>query len=100
MSAYLGLIGFLVFTTFGISQIYAGFIGIEYLYGSFWAGVAVFIAVTIRFTIPMTIGAFVCALKVWGWHWFFAAIFTAPGLLFIMPGMIASAFSLLKRNKA
>ena len=44
------------------------------------------------------IGSFFAARDIWGWHWGFAAIFAAPGLLLVIPGAIGSIFSLIRRR--
>ena len=79
----------LLFFGFGILQIVAGFLGIEYHLGTIWAAIAVGVAFGLRFTLPLTIGSFFGAMDVWGWHWIFAALFAAPGLILVIPGMIA-----------
>lgn len=97
MNAALGIVGFIAFMAFGIAQLVAGFTGIEHGIGSVWAWVALFAALALRFTLPITIGAFFGAMNVWGWHWALAALFAAPGLLLVIPGVLASVFSLVKR---
>lgn len=97
MSVFLGVVAFVAFMAFGVFQLYAGFVGIDHSYGSFWAWAALIAAMPFRFTLPITIGAFFCAMNVWGWHWAWAALFALPGLLFIIPGVFASILSLVKR---
>lgn len=97
MSAFFGFIAVVAFLVFGIAQLIAGFAGIEHGLGSFWAWAALIAALVIRFTLPITIGAFFGALNVWHWHWAAAAVFAAPGLLLVVPGAIASVFALVKR---
>ena len=83
--------------TFGIAQLAASFVGLEYYIGDFWTGVLIFVAITLRLTLPLTIGAFLGAFKVWGWHWLLAFAFTVPGLLLIIPGAFTFLFTLIKR---
>lgn len=97
MGAALGIVGFVAFLAFGIAQLAAGFVGIEAGLGVVWAWVALVAALMFRFTLPITVGSFFGALNVWGWHWAFAALFAAPGLLLVVPGVLASALSLAKR---
>ncbi len=97
MSTVLGIGGFLAFMVFGIAQLVAGFAGIEHGLGVGWAWGALIAALMFRFTLPITIGAFFGAMNVWGWHWALAALFAAPGLLLVIPGVLASLFSLVKR---
>ena len=97
MNAVLGIAGFLAFLAFGISQLVAGFVGIEHGIGAGWAWGALIAALMFRFTLPITIGSFFGAMNVWGWHWALAALFAAPGLAFVIPGVLASVFTLVKR---
>lgn len=98
MGAVWGVLGFIVFLAIGIAQLVAGYAGIAHHLGDFWAVLAVIAALAFRFTLPITIGSFFGAMNVWGWHWIFAAIFAAPGLLLIVPGVIGNLFSLIKQR--
>ncbi len=84
------VVGFLLFLVYGIAQIVAGYLGIDFHLGAVWAVIAIIAAFMFRFTLPITIGAFFGAMNVWGWHWALAALFAAPGLAFIIPGVILS----------
>lgn len=64
----------------------AAFQGISFYFGEIWAAIILTISLITGFSLPLTIGAFFGILKVWGWHWFFAALFTFPGILFIFLG--------------
>ena len=78
---------------YGLLQIYAGFLGIEYHLGVGWAITAIVATFIFRFTLPITIGSFFGAMNIWGWHWFWALLFAAPGLAFValmIPGFFAS----------
>jgi hypothetical protein len=90
-----GCLLMIVFMGYGLLQIWAGYIGIEYHLGGGWAIGAVVVAFLLRFTLPITIGSFFGAMDVWGWHWAGALVFAAPGLLFMalmIPGTLASIF--------
>ena len=97
MGSILGVIGFILFIGFGVAQLAIGFMGIEHDANSFWAWTAVIAALGFRFTLPITIGSFFGALNVLGWHWSLAALFAAPGLLFVIPGMLVSMLVMIKR---
>lgn len=81
----------------GFVQVYAGFLGIHHTFGFGWAAAAVVAALLFRFTLPLVVGVFLCAYNVWDWHWFWAAIFAAPGLLFMIPAIIAGVAESVKR---
>jgi hypothetical protein len=76
------------FLLFSIIQLYAGFVGMQYHLGSVGAILIMIISLRFRFTLPITIGAFFCALDVWNWHWVMAILFVAPGLAVIVPGSV------------
>ena len=91
------VIGFILFIFYGIAQIVAAYVGIDLHFGAVWAGVAIFAAFMFRFTLPITIGAFFGAMDVWHWHWAFSALFAAPGLAFVIPGVIMSIIEGVKK---
>jgi len=93
----MGALFFVVFIGYGILQIVAGFVGIEYGLGPWWAWGALIAAFMFRFTLPITVGAFFGAMNVWDWHWFFALLFAAPGLALVIPGVLAELLSSRKR---
>jgi hypothetical protein len=64
MQALLGVGGFILFMGYGILQIVAGYVGIDFHFGAVWAGVAIVAALMFRFTLPITIGAFFGAMDV------------------------------------
>lgn len=84
-----------VFVIYGLSQMYAGFVGIESYAGNGWAYAALAAALFARFTLPLTVGCYYAAEHVWGWHWSLALLFAAPGVAFnllMLPGLAAKAF--------
>jgi multisubunit Na+/H+ antiporter MnhB subunit len=95
-----GCIGAIVFALYGLVQICAGYLGIEHQLSTGWAIAAVIAAFALRFTLPITIGAFYGAMNVWGWHWAAALAFAAPGLAFmalLIPGFLASVVAKFRR---
>jgi hypothetical protein len=98
MAAF-GVLGGILFLVVGIVQIYVGFIGIEYHLGPGFAFGALFIGFFFRIMFPLTIGTFFGALDVWGWPWYGALAFAAPGLLFIVPALVTGAISTLVEKK-
>jgi hypothetical protein len=88
------------FLSFAALQIATGYAGIEHGLGLVWAVVAMAAALLMRFTLPITIGAFFGAMHAWSWHWPAALAFSAPGLVFVLPGVIPAIFSLVKEGSA
>lgn len=97
MNTFFTVVGVILVLGFGFAQIYAGYIGVDYHLGGFWA-VATFIsAFMFRFMLPIIIGSFFGAYSVWGWHWTFALLFAVPGLIFMFPAVIAILKDTVKR---
>ncbi|UYM16293.1 hypothetical protein [Endozoicomonas euniceicola] len=91
------VIGFILFFLFGIAQLIAGYVGIDYHFGVAWAIAALIASLMFRFTLPITIGAFFGAMDVWGWSWVLSLVFVAPGVAFLIPGFILSMFEAIKK---
>ena len=91
------IIGGILFLLVGLVYLAVGGIGIEYHLGSFWSGVAIFLAILLRFTLPITIGVFFWALDIMHWHWALSALVALPGLILIIPGIIASIIDSIRR---
>jgi hypothetical protein len=81
---------------YGAAQILAAFAGIEHHWGPVWGVALIALSLFLRFPLPITFGAFFGAKDVWDWHWAFAAFFAAPGLLFIVPGVIAGVLASIR----
>ncbi|MEN5003240.1 hypothetical protein [Stenotrophomonas indicatrix] len=86
------------FLAFGLVQLWAGWAGLEDAFGSGWAIAAVLAAIFFRFTLPVVVGGFLCAKNIWEWHWFFALLFAAPGLLFMVPSIFTSLMDAVRRR--
>jgi hypothetical protein len=99
MKLAIGILALAAFLVFASAQIAAGYAGIEHGIGPVWALTAVFAAVFLRFTLPITVGAFFGAMTLWGWHWAPALVFAVPGLVFAFPGVISGIFSLATTGK-
>ena len=89
---------FILLAVFMLAQFYAGVVGIAHHFGALAAIAAIVAAVWWRFTLPLTGGAFLCAMSLWGWPWPFAFLFAAPGLALMIPGTI-SALLLMRKGK-
>lgn len=95
MKILVRLVALLGFLAIVMSQMAAGYAGISHALGLSWACVAIFLALYLRFTLPISVGAFYGAMTVWGWHWTLAALFVLPGLAFVFPGALKAVFSLI-----
>lgn len=95
----LGLVGGIAFFAFGLAQFYLGAVGLDLVIGHWWAGAAVLAAIFFRFTLPLSIGCFIYATKVWGWPWWGGVLFAAPGLAFMVPGALAALLGAVFRRK-
>lgn len=84
-----------VVLVFAFFQARAGFVGIQFHMGSWWAWGSL-LALCAGFALPITVGAFFGAMDVWKWHWSLAALFAAPGLLVAVPALFGSAFGVLR----
>lgn len=92
----------LVLAVFGLAfaQLLAGFVGIQHHLGTAVAVIAVALALSTGFTLPITVGAFFGAMNVWGWHWLSALLFTLPGLAFMalmVPGALSGFLQLTRK---
>lgn len=76
----------------GICQLVVGLLGIDYHLG--WWGIigAVVLLLWLRFTIPITVGAYFGAVDVLGWPWWGGLLFAFPGIVFMVPSVMASLF--------
>ena len=97
--AALGIFGFIIFLGIGITQIYVGFLGIEYNFGEIWAWGAICLAFFLRIMFPLTIGTYFGAVDVLGWPWYGGVALAAPGLLFILPAMVTSVIQTVFKPK-
>ena len=96
---FLGAFSGIIFLLVGIVQIYVGYIGIEYHLGAGFAIGALVLGFVFRIMFPLTIGTFFGAMDVFGWPWYGALAFAAPGLLFIVPALVTGAISTLFEKK-
>lgn len=93
-----GCVFAIAFAILGIVQIYAAFLGLEDWLGAGWAVAGIAVAFIFRSSLPILIGAFLCALNVWEWHWVFAALFAAPMLALLLPATAMDIFSAHRRR--
>lgn len=99
MQSILALLGLVVSLVYGAVSIWAAYLGLDQALG-WWAILIVIGCLFFRFTLPLVVGAFLGALNVWHWHWALALLFAAPGLVFIIPSVVAALLSALPSRRA
>jgi hypothetical protein len=78
---WFGCVAQLVFLALGAVQLYAGYIGLDYLIESnFWFNVLFWGSLVLNLPIPIFVGCFYAARDLWEWHWALALLFTLPGI--------------------
>jgi hypothetical protein len=92
------LAGVLALFAYLIAVAIAAYDGISYEFGSGWAWGAVILAIC-RFALPLSIGAFIGAWKVWQWHWLPALVLAAPGVLLFIPSVFMLILRIFKDKK-
>lgn len=80
-----------------IAVLAAAIDGIASYWGGLGAALVVVACFFLRFTLPLTVGAFLGAYQVWGWPLVLALLFVAPGLVFVIPGIFAALLAPLLR---
>lgn len=93
-------LAFFVVLLFSLVQLGVGWSGIEHLAGWGWALAVCLLAVATRFTLPLTIGVFFGARDVFGWHWLAALALALPGLLVMIPAVLAAVSSVFLPKRA
>lgn len=94
----LGCLMALTFMAYGFTVIAVGWIGIEEEFGYWWGIAAIVLALFLRFTLPITVGAIFGAMHLWDWHWIGATLFALPGLAFMIPAVIGLILGLFKKQ--
>ncbi len=79
--APLGILGVLLLLAYGLAQLYAGYLGIEYYWGVGWAVGLLILMLIMRISLPITVGSYFGAVDVWGWDWYWGLLFAVPGLV-------------------
>lgn len=97
-SELLGCLFAIAFGLFGLFQIYAAYLGLQDWLGTGWAVAGIAASFLLRSSLPVLVGAFLCALNVWEWHWAFAFLFAAPMLALILPATAADVISAIRRK--
>jgi hypothetical protein len=92
----LGTFAIIVILGLGAVQIFVGYHGLDVQFGSTWAFIGAALAF-LRFSLPLIVGVYFGAIDLWGWHPVAAAVFAAPGLLLLIPGIIGFALDKVRR---
>lgn len=98
MQTILGILMGLAVLGLGLFQLATGWAGIAHEYGTWWGVAAAGAGLIFRFTIPLVWGTYLCATEIWGWHPALAALLAAPGLLFMIPALVASVFGAFSKR--
>ena len=86
----------LMLVAFGLTQIAAALVGTYTLLGTVWVWVAMSLLAAAGLALPIAFGACFGAIFVWHWHWSLAAVFAAPRLVLVLPGVVAALLAKLK----
>lgn len=93
-----GCLMMIAFLGYGLTVLAIGWIGIEKELGWWWAFGASTLAILLRFTIPISVGAIYGAMYLWDWHWALATLFALPGLAFMIPALLAALIGGLSKR--
>jgi len=88
-----------LFLAVGIAQLVFGFAGIEHHFGNIAAFFGLVAAFGFRFLLPMTIGSYFGAVDVFGWPWWGGLLIALPGLIFLVPAILASIIDRFKPQR-
>jgi hypothetical protein len=86
-------------TTFRVTRLVIGAIGLQYEFGLVWALLGALVLVLLRFTLPIRIGAVIALVSVWRWPWIAALIFAAPRLVLVVPGLWSAGMARLRHPR-
>lgn len=82
-------VGCLAIAAYGVAQFIAAIWGLE-TYVGWLAAPIIALCLYFRFSLPLTVFAFLGAKNEWEWHWLGALLFVAPGLIFLVPAILSS----------
>jgi len=85
----MGLILWLLFIAIGIFQFWLAWQGIDYHWGVWPAAAVIFGSLAFRFMLPVSVGSYFGAVDVMGWDWWVGVLVAAPGLIFMIPMVLA-----------
>ncbi|SFJ88136.1 hypothetical protein [Methylophaga sulfidovorans] len=76
---------------------FLGYVGIAEGLGRWWALGALFLAIFLRFVAPIVVGAIFGAMHLWDWHWAAAVVLVMPGIVLVIPAILAGALDSLRK---
>ena len=91
------ILGTFLFIAYIYLFIDASFSYIQIEFGSGWAWAAIIAAFVFRFSLPLVIFSFCGAYYLWDWNIFLALGLAAPGLLVMIPAVIAILFESISK---
>ena len=83
-----GFLGCLLMLAIGLLTIGMGYTGIAEEFGIGWGVAALGAGIVFRFTLPLVVGVFFFVTNQLDWHWSIAVLICAPGLVFMIPGLV------------
>ncbi len=73
-----------------------GTVGLWRICGAPWALLGAASMLLLRFTLPIRLGVFLAALRLWSLPWYAALLLAAPRLFLILPGLISAGLARLR----
>lgn len=89
MDALLGVVGLIFALALAVSQLVLGSMGLDYLLGWWAVAIAIALLAFLRISLPFTIGTYFGATAVMGWPWWAGVLCALPGLIFMVPAVVA-----------
>jgi hypothetical protein len=75
-----------------------GGVGLTDVLGWWAAPIAIFVALYLRITLPITVGVYFAMVNVFEYPWWVGVLVAAPGLLLMIPGIIAEVIGAVTRR--
>jgi hypothetical protein len=85
----MAFLGIAAFIAYAVTVICAAYAGLNLVLVGWLTVLAIFACLFTRFTLPLTVAAFFGAWKAWEWHPVLALLFVAPGLVLVVPSVLA-----------
>jgi hypothetical protein len=89
---------FILVLLLGFIQLILGAIGLENVLGWWASAGALFLVAYARMTLPLSIGSYFAMVNVFEYPWWVGVLVAAPGLLFMVPAVLADVISSVKKR--